>query len=154
PLRLLQTRIRLRSHRPHPQKLQLLPHQHHRRPRRLPPHESLSLILLAAWLFLYLFRQSSDPPVTLFGRQFSDRETLLLLIVSTIVVIFLTSVGSVLVSALMVGVAMVSAHGAFRAPEDLFLDEPEPQGGASGLLSLFTGGGASLIPQTSVAART
>ncbi|GFP94095.1 pra1 family protein b4 [Phtheirospermum japonicum] len=54
----------------------------------------------------------------------------------------------------MVGVAMVSVHGAFRAPEDLFLNEPEPQGGASGLLSLFTGGGASLIPQTSVAART
>ncbi|KAL3617449.1 hypothetical protein CASFOL_037770 [Castilleja foliolosa] len=121
----------------------------------------LSLILLAgllaAWLFLYLFRQSSDPPVTLFGRQFSDRETFFLLIVSTIIVIFLTSVGSVLVTALMVGVAMVSVHGAFRAPEDLFLDDPEPQGGVPSLLSLFTGGGGdggSLIPQTSVAART
>ncbi|KAK6164800.1 hypothetical protein DH2020_001664 [Rehmannia glutinosa] len=110
----------------------------------------LSLILLAAllaaWLFLYLFRQSSDPPVTFFGRQFSDRETLLFLIVSTVVVIFLTSVGSVLVSALMVGVAIVCVHGAFRAPEDLFLDEQETQGGVSGFMSFFTAA-APLIPQ-------
>ncbi|XP_071910297.1 PRA1 family protein B4-like [Coffea arabica] len=101
----------------------------------------LSLILLAAllaaWLFLYLFRTASDPPLTLFGRQFSDRETLVGLIVSTIVVIFLTSVGSVLVSALMVGLAIVCAHGAFRVPEDLFLDEQESP--AIGFLSFLTG---------------
>ncbi|KAL3531642.1 hypothetical protein ACH5RR_005163 [Cinchona calisaya] len=105
----------------------------------------LSLILLAAllaaWLFLYLFRTASDPPLTLFGRQFSDRETLVGLIVSTIVVIFLTSVGSVLVSALMVGVAIVCAHGAFKVPEDLFLDEQESP--ATGFLSFLTGTGAS-----------
>ncbi|KAK4478418.1 hypothetical protein RD792_013888 [Penstemon davidsonii] len=94
--------------------------------------------LLAAWIFLYLFRQSTEP-LTAFGRQFSDRETLLFLIVSTVVVIFLTSVGSVLVSALMVGVAIVCVHGAFRAPEDLFLDEQETQNGVSGFLSFFTG---------------
>ncbi|KAL0426200.1 UNVERIFIED_CONTAM: PRA1 family protein B4 [Sesamum latifolium] len=80
-----------------------------------------SLILLAAllasWLFLYLFRQSSDPPLTVFGRQFSDRETLLFLIVSTIVVIFLTSVGSILVSAFMVGIGIVCLHGALRTPK-------------------------------------
>ncbi|KAL0316434.1 UNVERIFIED_CONTAM: PRA1 family protein B4, partial [Sesamum radiatum] len=103
-----------------------------------------SLILLAAllasWLFLYLFRQSSDPPLTVFGRQFSDRETLLFLIVSTIVVIFLTSVGSILVSALMVGIGIVCLHGALRTPEDLFLDEQEAQGGSSGFLSFFTSG--------------
>uniref|UniRef100_A0A1U7YCI1 PRA1 family protein n=1 Tax=Nicotiana sylvestris TaxID=4096 RepID=A0A1U7YCI1_NICSY len=46
--------------------------------------------LLAAWLFLYLFRPS-DPPLVLFGRQFSERDTLGVLIVSTVVVIFLTS---------------------------------------------------------------
>lgn len=96
--------------------------------------------LLAAWLFLYVFRQSSDPPIVFFGRQFSDRETLLFLIVSTIGVIFLTSVGSVLVSALMIGVAIVSMHGAFRAPEDLFLNEQEPQGGVPGFLTLLSGG--------------
>ncbi|KAL0333166.1 UNVERIFIED_CONTAM: PRA1 family protein B4 [Sesamum angustifolium] len=115
-----------------------------------------SLILLAAllasWLFLYLFRQSSDPPVTVFGRQFSDRETLLFLIVSTIVVIFLTSVGSILVSAFMVGIGIVCLHGALRTPEDLFLDEQEAQGGSSGFLSFFTSG-APAVAQPPVAAR-
>ncbi|XP_052171849.1 PRA1 family protein B4 [Diospyros lotus] len=95
--------------------------------------------LLAAWLFLYLFRPS-DPPLVLFGRTFSERETLGLLIVSSVVVIFLTSVGSVLISALMVGMAIICAHGSFRVPEDLFLDEQEPA--ATGFLS-FLGGATS-----------
>ena len=58
----------------------------------------------------------------------------------SIVVIFLTSVGSVLISALMIGLAIVCAHGAMRVPEDLFLDEQEPA--ATGFLS-FLGGAAS-----------
>lgn len=93
--------------------------------------------LLAAWLFLYLFRPS-DPPLVIFGRTFSERETLGLLIVSSIVVIFLTSVGSVLISALLLGTAVVSAHGAFRTPEDLFLDEQE-SGASTGFLSFLSG---------------
>ncbi|XP_010264530.1 PREDICTED: PRA1 family protein B4-like [Nelumbo nucifera] len=97
------------------------------------------LCLLAAWLFLYLFRPS-DPPLVLFGRTFSDRETLGILIVLTAVVVFLTSVGSLLISALMLGVAIVCAHGAFRVPEDLFLDDQEPA--TAGFLS-FLGGAAS-----------
>ncbi|TMW88887.1 PRA1 family protein B4 [Solanum lycopersicum] len=96
--------------------------------------------LLAAWLFLYLFRPS-DPPLVLFGRQFSERETLGLLIVSTVVVIFLTSVGAVLVSALMVGLGIVCTHAAFRAPEDLFLDDQESP--ATGFLSFLSGGAAN-----------
>ncbi|EYU20069.1 hypothetical protein ABFS82_06G062000 [Erythranthe guttata] len=95
--------------------------------------------LLAAWLFLYSFRPS-DQPVVVAGRTFSDREVLGILVVSTIVVVFLTSVGSVLISALLVGLSVVCAHGAFRMPEDLFLDEQEPLG--SGFLS-FLGGAAS-----------
>ncbi|CBI25415.3 unnamed protein product, partial [Vitis vinifera] len=97
------------------------------------------LCLLAAWLFLYLFRPS-DQPLVLLGRTFSDRETLGILVVLTIVVVFLTSVGSLLISALMIGLAIVCAHGAFRMPEDLFLDDQEPA--ASGFLS-FLGGAAS-----------
>nr|GMD40035.1 PRA1 family protein B4-like [Ipomoea batatas] len=96
--------------------------------------------LLAAWFFLYLFRPS-DQPLVLCGRQFSDRETLGGLIVTTIIVIFLTNVGSVLVSALMVGVAAVCAHAAFRDPEDLFLDEQEPP--TVGFLSFLTGANAT-----------
>ncbi|OVA07831.1 Prenylated rab acceptor PRA1 [Macleaya cordata] len=97
------------------------------------------LCLLASWLFLYIFRPS-DQPLVFFGRTFSDRETLGILIVLTIVVVFLTSVGSLLISALMIGLAIVCVHGAFRVPEDLFLDDQEPA--ATGFLS-FLGGAAS-----------
>ncbi|XP_073036080.1 PRA1 family protein B3-like [Primulina eburnea] len=97
------------------------------------------LSLLAAWLFLYTFR-SSDHPLVIAGRAFSDREILGILVVSTIIVVFLTSVGSLLISALLVGLAVVCAHGAFRMPEDLFLDDQEPL--QTGFLS-FIGGAAN-----------
>ncbi|CAH8269681.1 unnamed protein product [Arabidopsis lyrata] len=94
----------------------------------------LLLCLAASWLFLYLFRPS-DRPLVLFGRSFSEYETLGGLILSTIAVIFFTSVGSVLISALMIGVATVCVHGAFRAPDDLFLDEQDAA--AVGFLSFI-----------------
>ncbi|KAG0469131.1 hypothetical protein HPP92_018459 [Vanilla planifolia] len=97
--------------------------------------------LLASWCFLYLFRPA-DPPLVLFGRTFSERETLLGLSVVTIFSVFLTSVGSLIISALLVGVALVVAHGAFRVPDDLFLDDPEAGGVATGFLT-FLGGGSS-----------
>lgn len=59
---------------------------------------------------------------------------------STVVVVFLTSVGSVLISALLVGIGIVCAHGAFRVPEDLFLDDQEVAN--TGFMS-FLGGAAS-----------
>lgn len=96
--------------------------------------------LLASWLFLYLFRPS-DQPLVVFGRTFSDRETLGILVIFSIFVVFLTSVGSILISALLIGFGIVCAHGAFRVPEDLFLDEQEPTA-ATGFLS-FLGGAAS-----------
>lgn len=95
--------------------------------------------LLASWSFLYLFRPS-DQPLVIFGRTFADRETLGILVVLTIFVVFLTTVGSLLISALMVGLAIVSAHGAFRVPEDLFLDDQEVS--STGFLS-FLGGAAA-----------
>lgn len=97
------------------------------------------LALLAAWIFLYLFRPA-DQPLVIGGRTFSDRETLGVLVVSTIVVVFLTSVGSLLISSLLVGLAVVCTHGAFRVPEDLFLDDQEQA--TTGFLS-FLGGAAS-----------
>ncbi|KAH0449348.1 hypothetical protein IEQ34_023148 [Dendrobium chrysotoxum] len=107
--------------------------------------------LLASWCFLYFFRPS-DPPLVLFGRSFSDRETLLGLTGITIFVVFLTSVGSLIISAFMIGVALVAAHGAFRVPDDLFLDDQMPGGAATGFLS-FLGGGASTGGPTTVLAR-
>lgn len=97
------------------------------------------LALLASWMFLYLFRPS-DQPLVVGGRTFTDREILGILVVSTVVVVFLTSVGSLLISAMLVGLLVVCTHGAFRVPEDLFLDEQDPAN--TGLLS-FLGGAAS-----------
>ncbi|CAN8257455.1 unnamed protein product [Cochlearia groenlandica] len=98
----------------------------------------LSLVLLlclsASWISLYLFRPS-DQPLVLFGRSFSDLETLAGLILATLALIFFTSVGSVLISALMIGVATICLHGAFRAPDDLFLDDQDPA--AAGFLSFI-----------------
>ncbi|XP_062017037.1 PRA1 family protein B4-like [Rosa rugosa] len=65
-----------------------------------------SLGLLAAWLFLYLFRPT-DQPLVIFGRTFSDTQTLKGLVGLSVFVVFLTSVRSVLISALRVGVAVV-----------------------------------------------
>ncbi|KAJ0235022.1 PRA1 family protein B5 [Hirschfeldia incana] len=104
--------------------------------------------LAASWFFLYLFRPA-DQPLILFGRSFSDLETLGALIISTIAVIFFTSVGSVLVSALMVGVATVCVHGAFRAPDDLFLDEQDPA--AAGFFSFIGVPTSSSVPSNSSA---
>ncbi|KAI3981419.1 hypothetical protein MKX01_021542, partial [Papaver californicum] len=56
--------------------------------------------LIAAWIFLYLFLPSNSLLV-LFGRTFTDRETLGLLLVSSVVVIFVTSVESLLISAFL-----------------------------------------------------
>ncbi|CAL0324672.1 unnamed protein product [Lupinus luteus] len=107
----------------------------------------LSLILLigllASWTFLYLFRPS-DQPLVILGRTFSDFETLSLLAVLTVFVIFLTSVGSVLVSALMLGVTVVCLHGSFRVPEDLFMDEQD-NSQSTGFLS-FIRGAAAVAP--------
>ncbi|KAF6152660.1 hypothetical protein GIB67_008097 [Kingdonia uniflora] len=98
--------------------------------------------LLAAWVFLYLFRPS-ESPLVVFGRSFTERETLGVLVVSTVVVVFLTSVGSLLISAVMVGLGIICAHGAFRVPEDLFLDEQEQSG--TGLLSFISGAANSAV---------
>lgn len=95
--------------------------------------------LLASWLFLYLIRPS-DQPVILFGRSYNDRETLGILIVVSIVVVFLTSVGSLLISAGLIGMFVVCIHGSFRSPEDLFVEEPEAA--TTGFLT-FIGNAAS-----------
>ncbi|BFG36498.1 hypothetical protein CerSpe_227720 [Prunus speciosa] len=105
--------------------------------------------LLAGWLFLYLFRPS-DQPLVIFGRTFSDTQTLWGLIAFSIFVVFLTSVGSLLISALLVGVAVVFAHGAFRVPEDLFLDEQEPTA-STGFLSFLNGAASNVAAATAPA---
>jgi hypothetical protein len=96
------------------------------------------LALLAGWTYLYLVRTE---PLVAFGRTFSEREVLLGMSFFTIIMIFMTNVGSILISALMLGAALCFAHGAYRVPDDLFLDEQETTGG---FLSFLTSG---TVPQ-------
>ena len=86
------------------------------------PFSLLALLdILAAWCFLYAFHPS-DQPVVLFGRTFTDRETLLRLVVASVLAFFL-STASLIISGLLDGGAIIPAHRACRMPEDLFLDD-------------------------------
>ncbi|XP_062014982.1 PRA1 family protein B1-like [Rosa rugosa] len=105
------------------------------------PFTLLTLVgLAAAWIFLYSHRQS-DQPLVILGRTYSDTQVLFGLGLVTLIAILMTSVLSLLITALMVGVGIVCAHGAFRDPEDLFLDESQPLG--SGFASMFSGAASS-----------
>ncbi|KAF9597503.1 hypothetical protein IFM89_019030 [Coptis chinensis] len=102
------------------------------------PFSLLTLLcLLSAWMFLYVFRPS-DQPLIIFNRTFTDRETLMGLIGLSIVVVFLTSVGAILMGGILVGLGVVCGHGAFRVPEDLFLDDQD-SGNAGGVGGVATG---------------
>ncbi|XP_071728686.1 PRA1 family protein B1-like [Rutidosis leptorrhynchoides] len=94
-----------------------------------------SICLLSAWLFLYLFR-APDQPVFLFDRTFSDRETLGILIISTILIVFLTGLVSLLISSVLFGLALTCVHAALRVPQEVFVDNHERV--TSGLLSFLT----------------
>ncbi|KAJ6421888.1 hypothetical protein OIU84_026922 [Salix udensis] len=111
------------------------------------PFSLLTLLtLVAAWLGLYAFRPS-DQPLVILGRTMSNREVLGILVMVTVIVVFLTSVGSLIITAVLVGVGIVCVHGAFRDPEDLFMDDQEIAGSA-GLFS-FIGGpsvGSNVMP--------
>ncbi|CAB4282110.1 unnamed protein product [Prunus armeniaca] len=102
------------------------------------PFSLLTLVTLSgAWIFLYVLRPS-DQPLVIFGRTFSDTQALFGLGLATLFAILVTSVLSLILTAVMVGVMIVCAHGAFRDPEDLFLDDQQPL--ASGFTSIFGGG--------------
>lgn len=101
------------------------------------PFTLLTLVgLAAAWIFLYAQRPS-DQPLVILGKTYSDTQVLFGLGLVTLIAILITSVLSMLITAVMVGVGIVCAHGAFRDPEDLFLDDSQPLG--SGFASVFSG---------------
>jgi len=102
------------------------------------------LALLAAWCLLYILRPADAAPLAAFGRTFSDKEVLGGLIASSALVVFLTSVGSLIFSALALGAAVVCAHGAFRVPEELlFVDEAAEQSGNPLMSFLATAAGST-----------
>ena len=105
-------------------------------------HPSSLLVLAAlslAWVYVFALHNG---PLVVNGRQLSEREKLLGMTAgSFVLVFFLTGVGSLAFSALVAAGALVAAHGALRAPDDLFLDEGGEPGGAQGLLAILMGGG-------------
>ncbi|CAM6007103.1 unnamed protein product [Sphagnum balticum] len=98
--------------------------------------------VLAGWTYLYLVRTE---PLVAFGRTFSEREVFVIMSVFSIVVVLMTNVVSIVMSALLIGMAITATHGALRVPDDLFLDEQEASGG---FLS-FLGAGATGVPVVS-----
>ena len=106
-------------------------------------HPSSLMVLAAlslAWVYVFALHQG---PVVVNGRSLSEREKLLAMsAASFVLVFFLTGVGSLAFSALVAAGALVAAHGAARAPDDLFLDEGgDGPGAQGGLLSILMGGG-------------
>jgi hypothetical protein len=85
-------------------------------------HPGVLLILAAlacAWVLLYFSRSR---PLVLFNRLFGEGEILLLLGLVTFIVIFFTSTGSTIFTALAMAFVVVVAHASLRNPDDLFLE--------------------------------
>jgi len=79
-------------------------------------------LLLAAWVYLFLVRTA---PLVINGREYSEREKLLGMSAATFVVVFfLTNVGANVLYGSAVSLLVMGLHGAFREPDDLFLDDP------------------------------
>lgn len=112
----------------------------------LRPYSLLLIASLAgAWLFLYVLRPPDEEQLIIFGRKFSEREIPIAPVATTVAVLLLTSVVSLIASALSVGVGIVCAHGAFRIPEDLFLEQQEPWPWTFGLFPFVETQSTSLV---------
>lgn len=96
------------------------------------PFSIFCLALLGGmWFYTFMVRAE---PIVIYGRSLSEREKFIACVAITILVMFgLTKVGAVLLSGIIIGSAAVCAHGAFRVPDDLFLDDQD----AGGFLSFL-----------------
>ena len=90
-----------------------------------------SLVMLgaisAAWGYVYMVRTE---PLKIGERPVSDREKFLGMSgASILAVFFMSSAGSVMLSAMGVALLCIVAHSAVRVPDDLFIDDSANENG-------------------------
>lgn len=85
----------------------------------------VSAALLFGWIYLFLVRSE---PITVNGRELSEREKAWGAAGVTLMVVMVTNVGTVLFSAIGLALTGIAIHGSLRVPDDLFLDENEDSG--------------------------
>ncbi|XP_010458140.1 PREDICTED: PRA1 family protein E-like [Camelina sativa] len=90
------------------------------------------IVVFIGWILLYFSRDANDS-IVVSGKQVDDRIVLVLLSLVTILALVYTDVGQNVLVSLIVGLLVAGAHGAFRATDDLFLDEETARQG--GLVS-------------------
>ncbi|XP_062212366.1 PRA1 family protein B6-like [Phragmites australis] len=103
------------------------------------------LALCAAWFFLYFARPAQGgQPLRIFGMEFDDGTVLAALCGVTVVAMLFTGVGWNVVGSVMIGGALVGAHGALRSTDDLFLTEQEAAG--DGLVAAGISAAGPILP--------